>query len=73
MFCQLSFDSSLCRIKVAVKIHLGREKMGRDTTVNLDVGLLHISAIQTKQMRIFCYTTKLKYVNENSFLGTLFL
>lgn len=26
MFCQLSFDSSLCRIKAAVKIQLGRGK-----------------------------------------------
>lgn len=26
MFCQLSFDSSVCRIKAVVKIQLGRGK-----------------------------------------------
>jgi len=37
VFCQLSFDSSLCRIKAAVKIQLGRGEEDKDTeekTVN---------------------------------------
>lgn len=47
MFCQLSFDSSLCRIKTAVKIQLGRgkedDKDTEDSEVTLALILVHLT------------------------------
>lgn len=49
MFCQLSFDSSLCRIKAAVKIQLGRgkeeDKDSKDSELTLTPILVHLTKL----------------------------
>lgn len=56
MFCQLSFDSSLCRIKAAVKIQLGRGKEEDKDTEDGELTLNLILVYLTKRMHVSIVT-----------------